>query len=106
MDSGKKSPSLPFPPEKEASIYITSIVVGLLISLTAEEEESSLLRTTLLRTANLLYSWPIGMGAVVLKVDIGYGFDMHVGDVTVPSECGITYPDGVSKDLCGEVQTS
>jgi hypothetical protein len=29
MDSGKKSPSLPFPPEKEVSSYITSIVVGL-----------------------------------------------------------------------------
>lgn len=49
-----------------------------------------------LRTINLLYSWPAAMPLITLNPDL----------VTVPPACEITYPDGISDDLCSEKHTT
>ncbi len=46
----------------------------------------------LLRTFNLLYSWPADL-PVIIDPD----------DITIPDECGLEYPEGVSEDLCLEI---
>lgn len=43
----------------------------------------------LIRTFNLLYSWPSS-----------FSLALDPDEVTIPEECGIIYPDGISENIC------
>jgi len=53
------------------------------------------LEKMLIRTFNLLSSWPSSMAVIVDPTQ-----------VTIPDECGITYPDGISENICPYVNES
>ena len=53
---------------------------------------NSRLERKLIRTFNLLSSWPSSMSVI-----------LDPTKVTIPDECGITFPDGISDNICTEV---